>query len=120
MVIFAEGKECKLQCYLKKWLPCGSLSSQRTGGAGAPVLPVRSGGGGQQPLPGAHDDVISSCTGSSEGTSSPSLEGTKLVAEGIDMLEGGGLVPPQGPSMFGFCDGLSGKTAGLALSVTCR
>lgn len=42
------------------------------------------------------------------------------MAEGIDMLAGSGLVPPQGPSMFGFCDGLSGKTAGLALSVTCR
>ena len=50
--------------------------------------------------------------------SSPSLPGTKPVAEGMEVLVGSGLGPLEGPSMFGFRDGLRGKIVGSALSIT--
>lgn len=50
---------------------------------------------------------------------SPSLQGTKPVAEGLEVLVGRGLGPLEGPSMFGFRDGFRGKIVGSALSITC-
>lgn len=54
-----------------------------------------------------------------KGMSSPSLQGTKPVAEGLQVLVGRGLGPLEGPSMFGFRDGLCAKIVGSALSITC-
>lgn len=86
-------------------------------GAGDPVIPVPR-KWSASPLFGLMVTSFLFAKEAHKGMSSPSLEGTKPMAEGMEVPVGSELGPPEGPSVFGFCDGLRGKTAGSALSIT--
>ena len=41
-----------------------------------------------------------------------------MALPSLEVPVGSELDPPEGPSVFGFCDGLRGRTAGSAVSIT--
>lgn len=86
-------------------------------GVGGPVIPVPR-RWSASPLFGLVVTSFLFAKEAQKGMSSPSLEGTKPLAEGMEVPVGSELGPPEGPSVFGFRDGLRGKTAGSALSIT--
>lgn len=78
-------------------------------GVGDPIIPVPR-RWSASPLFGLVVTSFLFAKEAQKGMSSPSLEGTKPLAEGMEVPVGSELGPPEGPSVFGFCDGLRGKS----------
>ena len=78
-------------------------------GVGDPIIPVPR-RWSASPLFGLVVTSFLFAKEAQKGMSSPSLEGTKPLAEGMEVPVGSELGSPEGPSVFGFCDGLRGKS----------